>query len=95
MKAKTTIIGRGNVGGALCRGLQHAGYDMVTTGSDPSGVRELAQWGDMIVLAVPFSALDEAIRSMDGAADCCPGAPDMPPQGMLRRGSQLRGRLQR
>lgn len=67
MKAKIAIIGKGNVGSALQAGLQRAGYEVESVGEDPSRVRELAAWGDVIILAVPYVALDDAIRMMGDA----------------------------
>ncbi len=56
---KVGIIGSGNVGGALARGLQRAGRDVRTAGKDPDEVRDTAAWADVLILAVPFGALDD------------------------------------
>ena len=56
---KVGIIGSGNVGSALARGLQRAGRDVRTTGKDPDEVRDVAAWADVVILAVPFGALDD------------------------------------
>ncbi len=64
MKSKIAIIGDGNVGSALRRGLQRAGYDVQSVGKDPRRVREIAAWGETIILAVPYSALNETITEM-------------------------------
>ena len=47
------------MGSALERGLKNAGYDVRMTGSEAAQVRETAEWGEMIILAVPFGALDD------------------------------------
>ncbi len=43
MKPKIGIVGKGNVGSALRRGLELAGYELKSVGNDPSGVRETAK----------------------------------------------------
>ncbi len=67
MKPKIAIIGKGNVGSALQRGLERAGYEVKSVGKEPPRVREVATWGQLIILAVPYSAVDEAIREMGDA----------------------------
>jgi hypothetical protein len=68
MKGKIGIIGKGHVGGALNDGLKTAGFQTRMTGKGPN-VRETAAWGDILILAVPFSAVDAAIAEMGGAVD--------------------------
>jgi predicted dinucleotide-binding enzyme len=67
MKPKIGIIGNGNVGTALKRGLEGVGYEVKSAGSDPKDVRAIAAWGEMLVLAIPFSAVDDALRVMGDA----------------------------
>jgi 8-hydroxy-5-deazaflavin:NADPH oxidoreductase len=57
MKEKIGIIGKGNVGKALQAGVQRAGHEvrMVGRGSE---VPATAAWADVVILAVPFGALD-------------------------------------
>lgn len=66
---KIAVIGEGNVGSAIRKGAESAGYEVRATGSDPKKVKELGTWGDIIVLAVPygerFDALDE-VGDVDG-----------------------------
>ncbi|MCG3111163.1 MAG: hypothetical protein MCM46_04995 [Candidatus Manganitrophus sp. SB1] len=64
MKPKIGIIGNGNVGSALKRGLERAGYSVRNVGKDPNGVRETAAWGEVVILAVPFDAVDDSLREM-------------------------------
>jgi predicted dinucleotide-binding enzyme len=71
-KFKVGIIGKGKVGLALKGGLEKAGYQVKTVGKDPKGVNETARWADIVILAVPFSALDEIVRN---AGDAINGKP--------------------
>lgn len=68
MKPKIAIIGNGNVGSALQRGLERAGYTVKSTGKNPPQVRETAEWGEAIILAVPFPAVNDALGAIAGAA---------------------------
>lgn len=61
MKPKVGIIGDGNVGSALRRGLQRAGYDVRAVGKGSGQVKETGGWADIVILAVPYSAIDDAI----------------------------------
>lgn len=61
---KVAIIGNGNVGSALQKGAQKAGYEVRTTGSDAKEVAAAGAWGEIIILAVPGSARQEAIRNL-------------------------------
>src|SRR5688572_17648902 len=64
---KIAIIGNGNVGSALERGLKRAGHDVRATGRE--NVRETAEWGELIILAVPFGAIDDALKTMGDAVN--------------------------
>jgi predicted dinucleotide-binding enzyme len=63
--AKIAIVGQGNVGSALERGLSRAGHDVRTSGKQNAA--ETASWGEIVVLAVPFPALDAVVREVGGA----------------------------
>jgi len=63
-RPKIAIIGNGNVGSALKQGATRAGYEAKAVGNEPAKVRELALWGDIIVLAVPFGERFNALREM-------------------------------
>jgi predicted dinucleotide-binding enzyme len=65
--AKIAIIGSGNVGSALERGLSRSGHE-VRTSTQPDA-REKASWGEIVILAVPFPALDAVVREIGGAVD--------------------------
>lgn len=64
MTPKVALIGKGNVGGTLHDALKDKGYDVKAVGREPDKVKELARWGDVIVLAVPFTERENAIREM-------------------------------
>jgi predicted dinucleotide-binding enzyme len=67
MKPKIGIIGSGNVGSALRRGLEGSGYEVKGAGSDPKEVRAIAAWGDIVILAIPYGAIDDALHVMGDA----------------------------
>ncbi|HKO59234.1 MAG TPA: NAD(P)-binding domain-containing protein [Thermoanaerobaculia bacterium] len=64
---KIAIIGNGNVGSALERGLRRGGHDVRSTGRE--NVRETAQFGEVIILAVPFGGVDDAVTTMGDAVN--------------------------
>ena len=64
MSKKIGIIGDGNVGSALARGLQRAGRDVRAVGNDKAAIRETAAQSDIVILAVPFGALDDVASNI-------------------------------
>lgn len=66
---KISIIGDGNVGSALRSGLAKAGHEVTATGDDKERVEELARSGEVIILAVPYGAVDEVAATIGGAAE--------------------------
>jgi 8-hydroxy-5-deazaflavin:NADPH oxidoreductase len=62
-KIKIGILGDGNVGSALQRGLQRGGHETRIVGNDKTGLRDSAAWGEVVILAVPFGALDDVVRT--------------------------------
>ncbi len=57
MKQKIAIIGKGNVGSALAEGLRKAGHEIRFGSTDPKEpVGAAAAWGDVVILAVPWTA---------------------------------------
>lgn len=64
---KIAIIGDGNVGSALERGLIRTGYEVRTTGRE--NVRETGAWAEVVILAVPFGAVNDAVSTMGSALD--------------------------
>jgi predicted dinucleotide-binding enzyme len=69
MTTKIGIIGNGNVGGALERGLTRTSHEVRSVGNNPAEVREVADWANVVILAVPFGALDPVLKSAGGALD--------------------------
>lgn len=61
---KIAIIGNGNVGSALAKGAEKAGYEARSTGAEPRDVRAAATWADIIILAVPSEARQDAIKNL-------------------------------
>jgi len=67
---KIAIIGKGNVGKALGHGLRRTGHEVRYGHRDPKEpVREAAEWGDVIILAVPYRATKDAAEEIGSAAD--------------------------
>ena len=66
---KIAIIGKGNVGSALCSGL--SGKHEVKFGHrDPAEpVADAAKWGEIIILAVPHNNANDAIEEIKPYAD--------------------------
>src|SRR5688572_29411004 len=62
MALKIGIIGRGNVGSALGRGLKRAGHEVRGAGKDRAAIRETASWAEVVLLAVPFGAIVDVVR---------------------------------
>jgi hypothetical protein len=57
-----TVIGRGNVGGGLARRWERAGHSVTGLGSDGGD----ASGADVVVLAVPSSAIAATLRGVTG-----------------------------
>ncbi len=66
---KIAIIGKGKVGTALAKGLS-AKHEVKFGHRDPKEpVAEAANWGEIIVLAVPYSAIVETVKELSSSAD--------------------------
>lgn len=61
------VIGKGNVGSALARGLTRAGHKVKASGSDPASVHETVLWADIAIFAVPFGAIDAVLKEAGAA----------------------------
>jgi 8-hydroxy-5-deazaflavin:NADPH oxidoreductase len=59
---KITVVGRGNVGGGLAGLWQQAGHQVTTLGSDGGDASD----ADVVVVAVPSSAISDALRKVTG-----------------------------
>lgn len=66
-KTKIGIIGNGQVGSALARGFRCVGHDVRTVTGDSRAIRGVADWGDIILIAVPFTAIDEVVQDVGSA----------------------------
>ena len=69
MKARIGIIGNGNVGSALARGLERGGYEVRAVGAEPGKVRETGDWAEVVILAVPYGAVEDAVRELGDSID--------------------------
>lgn len=61
------IIGKGHVGSALARGLTKAGHNVKAIGNEPAKLHEMASWAEIIMLAVPFTAIDSVVKAVGGS----------------------------
>jgi acyl-coenzyme A thioesterase PaaI-like protein len=59
--SKIRIIGNGNVGGTLARGLEAAGHNVRTVDNDHEPIRQVASRAEVVMLAVPFGAVNDVI----------------------------------
>jgi 8-hydroxy-5-deazaflavin:NADPH oxidoreductase len=67
---KIGIIGKGNVGTALCTGLSRAGHETKYGHRDPAEpVSDAAKWGEVIILAVPHENANDAIEAIRPYSD--------------------------
>jgi predicted dinucleotide-binding enzyme len=64
MSKKVGIIGNGTVGSALARGLTKARREVKNVGNDKSEVRNAVEWADVVILAVPFGALNDVAATI-------------------------------
>ena len=63
MAKNIAVIGDGNVGSTLTRGLKRAGHEGRSVGKAPAAIRDNARWGEVIILAVPCGALDDVVKT--------------------------------
>lgn len=63
------ILGQGNVGSALARGLARTYAKVQSVGNDPAAQRAAAAPADVVILAVPFGAVSDVVRNLGAALD--------------------------
>jgi 8-hydroxy-5-deazaflavin:NADPH oxidoreductase len=66
---KIAIIGKGNVGSALCSGLSPKHETRFGHRDPAEPVADAAKWGEVIVLAVPYENMNDAIEEIRPYAD--------------------------
>ena len=66
---KIAIIGKGNVGSALCSGLSGKHETRFGHRDPAEPVAEAAKWGEVIILAVPHNNANDAIEEIRPYAD--------------------------
>jgi predicted dinucleotide-binding enzyme len=67
---KIAIVGKGHVGTSLGKGLERAGHQVRYGHRDPEEtVPAAANWGDLIIMAVPFGEVKNAVKEIGSAAD--------------------------
>lgn len=63
------IIGKGNVGSALQAGLAQLGHQVQAVGRNPQHVHQAALASELIILAMPYSEMDNVVTALGVAAD--------------------------
>jgi predicted dinucleotide-binding enzyme len=63
-KPVVAIIGDGNVGSAIAKGLKTAGYSVQAVGKEPARVREIGRGAQVVILAVPFGERRNALNEL-------------------------------
>src|SRR4030066_509485 len=62
---KIGIIGKGNVGTAIGKGLSRKGHEVKFGHRDPKEpVADAAKWGEVIILAVPYENVADAAKAI-------------------------------
>jgi len=67
---KIAILGKGNVGTAIAEGLSRTGHEIRFGHRDPQeSVEAAADWGEVIIMAVPYSQVGNVAGSLGTRAD--------------------------
>jgi len=69
MPESIAIIGGGNVGKSLLVGFQRAGWPAQIAPHDPTASRDLVARSSIVVLAIPFTARTDVIKTLADATD--------------------------
>ena len=69
MAKRIGIIGDGKVGSALARGLMKSGHEVRAVGNDKAKVKDTAAWAEVVIFAVPFAAIGDAVSTAGQALD--------------------------
>jgi predicted dinucleotide-binding enzyme len=71
MSKKIAIIGNGNVGSALAEGLRRGGNEIRFSPKNrqEESLREVAEWGEVVILAIPWSAYTQVANELNSVLD--------------------------
>ena len=64
---KVAVLGKGNVGSALARGLSRSYSQVQAVGNDKAAQRQAASQAEIVFLAVPFPAIDDVVKNVGEA----------------------------
>lgn len=64
---KIAILGKGNVGSALARGLARNYSEVQAVGNNKDAQRQAAAQADVVILAVPFPAIEDVVKHVGAA----------------------------
>ena len=64
---KIAILGKGNVGSSLARGLARSYAHVQAVGNDKEAQRKAAAQADVVIVAVPFPAIDDLVKHVGPA----------------------------
>lgn len=66
---KIAIIGKGNVGSSLARGLRRTHSNIQVVGNDAAAVQAATAAAEVVILAVPFAAVSAVVKNTGSALD--------------------------
>lgn len=66
---KLAILGSGNVGKALTRGITRAGHEVQLVHRDPDAMHDAVAWAEAVILAVPFTAIESVVNRIGSGFD--------------------------
>ncbi len=62
--SKIAILGKGNVGSSLARGLSRTHASVQTVGNNKEAQRNAVADAEVVIVAVPFTALDDVVKNV-------------------------------